>query len=270
MGYSVEIIADSVNPVGCRLTSFVLEYPRFIHAELLTHRVFSKNSASSRAIKSEVFINRVTSDPAVPVHWGKNQKGMGAEEEVSEENQEKALNVWLESRDLMISQAKKLEELGIHKQITNRLLEPWFNIKVILSGTDFDNFFLLRCHPDAQPEIQKLAYMMRDAYEKSRPNEISAGRWHLPFSSNIEEARVPGEEKEEIKRKIIIARCARVSFLNFEGKDDYNADIKLCDRLFASDPKHLSPTEHVAMALDSDERIGNFRGWKQYRKFIEV
>ena len=308
-----EIIADSINPKGCRLTTYVLEYPRFVHAELMTHRMFSKNAASSRAIPIEKMIQQVIDNPAMPVWWGKNQSGMQAKEELDDTTLEHkysrriplteqttsyipmtqmqaAKHDWLEARDCAISYVKKLNNLNLHKQIANRILEPWFNIRIILSGTEFENFFALRAHPDAQPEIQALAYKMLEEYNKSKPKELKAGEWHIPFGDKIDgdkllqiESYNPFERAfapdcsqeyinktliEERKMKIAIARCARVSYFNFEGKDDYEADIKLCDRLFGSVPRHLSPTEHVAQANDDDKFIANFKGFKQYRYFF--
>lgn len=293
MSIKAEIVADSINPVGNRLTSFVLEYPRFVHAEVMTHRVFSKNAASSRAIPIEKVIQQVIDNPAMPVWWGKNQSGMSAKEELDDKtiksqngysgqytDKDMAQILWLKSRDLAIEQVKKLNALGLHKQIANRILEPWFNIRIILSGTEFENFFALRAHADAQPEFQQLANQMLEEYNNSTPKKLKAGEWHIPFGDNIDIDRVNeiiGEpigytyEKclTETKIKIAIARCARVSYFNFEGKDDYEADIKLCDRLFGNNPKHLSPTEHVAMAINEPTQIGNFVGFQQYRKFFD-
>lgn len=292
------IIADSINSFGCRLTTFILEYPRFIHAEVLTHRVFSKNAASSRAIPVEKMIQQVIDNPAMPVWWGKNQSGMQAKEELdntvknsyyeyvnerseffhSLTEQEYAKYIWLRARDKAIEQVQDLLKLGVHKQIANRILEPWFNIRVILSGTEFDNFYKLRAHPDAQPEFQALAYMMKDRHEKSVPKQLNRGEWHVPFGDNIDEEKLLTELSldkdkhnaiQEAKLKIAIARCARVSYFNYEGKDDYAADIKLCNRLFQNDPKHLSPTEHVAMNVEDGYFHGNFKGFEQYRKFLE-
>jgi thymidylate synthase ThyX len=304
-----EIIADSINSKGCRLTSYILEYPRFIHAELMTHRVFSRNEASSRAIPIEKMIQQVIDNPAMPIWWGKNQSGMQAKEELDDaqkiwnvhkavrsgqfehihkiqvSTKEAAKLAWLEARDNAINHVKKLNEIGLHKQIANRILEPWFNIRVILSGTEFENFFALRVHPDAQPEIQELARQMLELYNTSKPKQLKAGEWHIPFGDRIDEKRLSdllikpamisvedgerwNKQFNDLKIKIAIARCARVSYFNYDGKDDYQADIKLCDRLFGQIPRHLSPTEHVAQALDSDELIGNFRGFKQYRKFF--
>lgn len=193
---TAKIIADSAN-YGNRLTTFILEYPRFTHAEALTHRQFSRNSASSRAIKFEKFVEQIKSNPAMPVYWGTNQKGMQAGAELNNDEKchldldcrvvspdnsvfsideigklDAAKKVWLAARDQAISYAQSLHNLGLHKQIVNRILEPWFNIRVILSGTEFDNFFKLRAHKDAQPEIQKLAYLMLAEYKKSIPKDL--------------------------------------------------------------------------------------------------
>ncbi len=312
-----EIIADSLSPSGDRMTTFILEYPRFVHAEMMTHRVFSKNAASSRAIPIEKMIQQVMESPAMPVWWGKNQSGMQANEELDDtekywdiadyelktENglegfvqsnlrkvtrKEHAKHVWLRARDLAVEKVKMLNKIGLHKQIANRILEPWFNIRIILSGTEFENFFALRAHLDAQPEIRALGYLMLDQYNASEPKRLKVGEWHIPFGSKFEPDRlIPLAIQEEltlglplnhdtfnmalsnIKIKIAIARCARISYHNYEGKDDYEADIKLCDRLFGSIPRHLSPTEHVAMAMEESKFIGNVRGFKQYRFFFE-
>lgn len=299
---SCNIIADSINPCKNRLTTFVLEYPRFIHAEVMTHRVFSRNASSSRAIPIEKMIEQVENNPAMPEFWGKNQKGMQAEEELSDiiepdspgleiqpynkSPKEQAKQIWLWQRDMAIAAAKELNKIGLHKQITNRILEPWLHIRVIVSSTDYENFFALRAHPAAQPEVKILAEKMLEAYNNSIPKELNSGEWHIPFGDKINENKLlnlknyiplDGNEFsteieliEELKKKIAIARCARVSYFNFEGKDDYEADIKLCDRLFANVPRHLSPTEHVAKALHYPDNIGNFTGWLQYRKtFID-
>ncbi len=306
MSIQSEIIADSKNINGNRLTTYVLEYPRYIHSEVMTHRVFSKNAASSRAIPIEKMIEQIMVNPAMPTHWGKNQSGMQANEELDDiekiyrdpycygENytaKELAKRLWLKSRDIAIEQVKGLNKLGLHKQIANRILEPWFHIKIILSGTEFENFFALRAHKDAHPDLQKLAFLMLEQYNKSEPKTLQPGEWHIPFGDKMDENKITDLSKEALKiskatspdgsvdvleiekivirQKIAVARCARISYLNYEGKDDYEADIKLCDRLFGNIPKHLSPTEHVAQALDNSEKIGNFSGFKQYRYFFK-
>lgn len=280
---NAQIIADSINPRDCRLTTFVLDFPRWVLAELNTHRVFSRNAASSRAIPINKMIEMVLAEPAVPSVYGKNQSGMQSKSILEGDELKLAKEGWLQARNRAIESAKELAALGLHKQYVNRTIENFMYIKVILSGTEFDNFFALRAHPDAQPELQALAYKMLEEYNKSEPKSLQPGEWHIPFGDNIDSDRVFEEYVKKIpphtvhlnsilegKIKIAIARCARVSYFNFEGKDDYEADIKLCDRLFASTPRHLSPTEHVAKCLNDDKFIGNFRGWEQYRyQFVD-
>lgn len=283
MSISAQIIADSINPCGNRLTSYVLEYPRFIHSEMMTHRVFSRNASSSRAIPIERVIQQTLDNPALPVWWGRNQSGMQAKEELpstpshdeQESKQECARRLWLEARDSAVRAARALAGLGLHKQIVNRVLEPWHHIRVILSGTEFENFFALRAHRDAQPEIQELARLMLDAYNVSSPRELQPGEWHIPFGQRMDERRLTELVRQpetpspaallDLKLRVAIARCARVSYYNFDGKDDYAADLSVCERLFGSTPRHLSPTEHVAQCLGVPERVGNFTGWRQYR-----
>jgi thymidylate synthase ThyX len=219
-------------------------------------------------------IDMVIREPAMPVFWGKNVSGMQSKEELTGQELLMAKDSWLRARDRAVESARELLRCGLHKQHVNRVIENFMYVKAIVSGTEFENFFALRAHPDAQPEIQALAYKMLDEYNKSEPKKLLEGEWHVPFSDNITIERLMTElnrengnmTTDEARRKISVARCARVSYLNFEGKDDYNADIKLCDRLFGSTPKHLSPTEHVARCENHTNFIGNFRGFTQMRK----
>jgi thymidylate synthase ThyX len=263
MPYRADVLLDSVSPAGCRLTTFVLTYPRFVHAELLTHRVFSRNSSSSRAIPVKKLVEQVVTEPVVPVWWGRNERGMQAREELGPAEQEEARRLWLEARDQAVATAGRFLELGGHKQIVNRMLEPWMWITVVLSGTAYENFFALRCHPDAQPELRTLAEMMRDAYEQSTPQPVPAGGWHLPFIRDDDRGLSP-----EVQRKIAVARCARVSYLTHFGQRDIEKDVDLYERLLAD--RHMSPFEHVATACAEAVRDGNFVGWTQYRSLVEA
>ena len=285
------IVADSIGPdfdpysgtpKNSRLTTFVCEFPRFILSEINTHRMLSRNTASSRAIPNHRMIENIRENPACPVEWGKNKKGMQADENLTGSERKRAEEIWCEAREKMIASSESLASTGVHKQISNRLLEPWFTVRSIISATDWGNFFSLRVHRDAQPEFAGLAREMLDEYNRSEPAHLLSGMWHVPFGDNIDRERVKQTELfkklVEDKRlcedkacvlvmlKIATARCARVSYLNFEGKDDYEADIRICDKLFGSLPKHLSPAEHVAMCYSGT--YGNFRGFKQYRKFF--
>lgn len=254
--YNAEIILDSMNEAGNRLTTFEVTYPRFVHAEFMTHRMFSRNAASSRAIPNEKLRDRIAFDPVLPVYWGQNQSGMQASQEI--DDCDEANEIWLHARDVMLRSSETLAKLGVHKQICNRLLEPWMWITVIVTATDYENFFHLRCHPDAQPEIQKIAYMMRDLYYANSPRLLQAGMWHTPYIQ-------PDEALSQSETlQVSVARCARVSYLTHDGKREIGADLKLFDRLQTSG--HWSPFEHVAKSLSTPERSGNFTGWFQYRK----
>lgn len=258
--YSAKILADSVSPRGHRLTTFELTYPRFIHSEFMTHRAFSRNATSSRAIPIEKIIKQVKENPAYPIWWGKNQKGMQAEEELTGFALRDAKAVWARARDHAVYRAKQLIECGMHKQLVNRILEPWCWITVICSATDYGNFFNLRAHVDAQPEIDHIANLMVDAYYSNEPEYKNYGKWHLPLIG------FPGDEKlsDEDKCKVSVGRCARVSYLTHDGKRDIQADIDLFERL--KDSGHWSPFEHVACSRDNDNYYGNFMGWYQLRK----
>lgn len=284
MTYKAEILADSINPDGNRLTTFCVTYPRFVHSELMTHRAFSRNAASSRAIPITKMIQAVQDDPVMPVWWGKNQAGMQAREELTGSELEQAKYEWLIARDDAIGHVRFMSggyhegpdetswEKGpsVHKQLVNRLLEPWMWITVIISATEYENFFHLRCHPDAQPELQKIAYMMQELYHEHKPTYLEEGIWHLPlvqpeestYYTHANLAAPPNTVTYWVK--VAVGRCARVSYLTHDGKRDPQADIELHDRLLESG--HWSPFEHVAQATTSNIVSGNFTGWLQYRK----
>lgn len=258
MTTSAIVIADTQSPAGKRITTLQLRYPRFIHPEFMTHRVFSRNASSSRAIPVERLIEDVLRDTAMPLHWGKNQPGMQARKEhdapvlldgtfVSNEN------AWLAARDHAIEVARAFTKAGYHKQLVNRLLEPFAHINVVVTSTEWDNFFKLRIHEDAQPEIFNLAAEMKLAMDNSRPENRY---WHMPYATG------------ETDPKVSAARCARVSYLTHEGKPpNREADLALAERLLAD--HHLSPFEHQAHWLPNPEYAsGNFRGWQQFRQTL--
>ena len=270
---TAQIIADSINLCGDRLTTFVLKYHRMIHSEFMTHRMLSKNSSSSRAIPVEKMIANVIADNVYPLHWGKNQKGMSAREEVDEQTKIDAKIVWNESRSQSIKHARMLVDIGIHKQIVNRILEPYSTITVICSATEYQNFFDQRCHPDAQPEIKALADAMKAEYDASEPRQIKANslfNWHIPFvtEEDLDQLNKSNTNYSDLL-KVSVGRCARVSYLNHDGKRNIQDDIKLHDRLLTSRPAHLSPFEHCAMALGKSEKRANFTGFESYRYQVE-
>lgn len=272
MAYSAKIIADSISQLGFRLTTFEITLPRIVLSELNTHRDFSRNSASSRAIPIEKMQRRVKDDPFTPVYWGKNQKGMSAEQELSYDECQASRRIWLDARDAMLLASQKLLEVGVHKQITNRLLEPFLWHTVIITATQWENFFALRTHADAQPEIRHIALMMQDLYNLSTKPEIMAhNAWHLPLVSDQKELLKEGWTPEQI-RLISVGRCARVSYLTHNGTRDPIADIMLAQNLKLNG--HMSPFEHVARPMKSFEMSNetlksNFVGWMQYRKSIK-
>ena len=267
MPQSVKIIADSVNPDGVRLTTFELSLHRYIWPELLTHRQLSRNAQSNRAIPTKKLIEMVRLDPALPLHWGKNQKGMQAFDE-HDDAQKKIFETWWRSCAYgAADNAAHLAGLDLHKQEVNRLLEPYQWIRAIVSATDYSNFFRLRCDCAAQPEIRTVAEKMRDQMDASIPECIQWGEWHLPlirFDDLFDEKLSQGDLV-----KISVARCARVSYLTHEGQRDPSKDIELHDQLLSD--WHMSPFEHAAQAnRDWASLRGNYdHGWLQYRKMVE-
>jgi len=268
--YSTRVLKDSLAPCGKRLTTWELTYPRFVHAELMTHRMFSRNSASSRAIPTEKLMARVREDPALPQWWGRNQSGMQANEELDGASRAEAERLWLAARDQMLVAVEQLGKVGLHKQLANRLIEPWMFITVLVSSTEYSNWFHLRNHRMAQPEIAWVARAMWQHYQEHRPTEIPEGGWHLPLVQP-EEVTALGEV---MAKKVSTGRCARVSYLTHEGVRDPDKDVELHDRLCSGpatgEPGHWSPFEHVAMALVEPVRSGNFLGWAQYRKAFDT
>ena len=312
MTITAEVIADSVSDAGRRITTLQLRYPKFIHGEFMTHRVFSRNASSSRAIPVERLIQDVVDDPVYPSYWGKNQRGMQAAEECTARIWLNALENWAQNdysreqawdvaRDHAVDLAQRFSDAGYHKQIVNRLLESFCHINVVVTATEWSNFFALRCHPDAQPEMRLLAEAMRDAMAASTPrllafNPDNPFHWHLPYVGEDEWKNWPqdlveggdgysGQECRDNLIKLSVSRCARVSYLTHEGKaPNVEEDFKLYDRLIGSVPLHASPCEHQATPDTVEDRLseskygiiawknyrlhGNFIGWIQYRKTL--
>jgi hypothetical protein len=308
---TAKIIADSINTAGDRITSVQLRYPRFIHAELMTHRVFSRNASSSRAIPVQRLIQDIIDDTAMPIHWGKNQPGMQAREEHTDHVVLPAFHTrpvgappelwtygemarhgenetifsraarglvrqaaWFDARDYAIAVAKAFDAAGYHKQIVNRLLEPFSHINVLVTATDWDNFFTLRDHPDAQPEIQVLAREIKVAMAASIPFEIEDSGWHVPYVTMddwdaIDAVAGSYGESTNLAIKVSVARCARVSYLTHDGrKTSIEEDVALHDKLVVAEPLHASPAEHQATPMPG-LRVRNFQGWLQYRVELE-
>lgn len=307
MTISAKIIADSISTLGVRITTFELEYPRFIHAEFMTHRLFSRNAASSRAIPVTKAIELIKADTATPVHWGKNQPGMSAKEEchalvqtgvwsiidgVECKGDLPRENAWNVARDNAIRVAEAFNKAGYHKQIVNRLLEPFTHIKVVCTATEYDNFFYLRCHPDAQPEIQVLATEMWNAREASTPVKLKNGEWHVPYYEDG--YWIPGDYSNgafgldaygntaEDAIAISASCAAQVSYRKLD--DSLEKAKNIYARLVESKPVHASPFEHQATPMDEMNICpdgythtdkygniwsGNLREWIQHRQLID-
>lgn len=266
MKYEVNVIADSVNKFGHRATTLELQYPRIILAELNTHRVFSRNSSSSRAIPIMTLLKQVWNTPFMPVYWGKNKSGMQANEELTGYQLWLAKALWRFSSKVACAFAYSFYLVGLHKQIGNRIIEPWMFTRTIVTSTEWDNFFALRCHKDAQPEIKKLADMMADAIDNSIPQFLNEGEWHLPYVTDREKQIFP----VDYNIKLSTARCARVSYLTHNKENpSYKRDFDLHDSLVGNDPKHASPTEHQLTVGNEDKFYFNINTWKSYRWSIE-
>ena len=263
---AVKIVADSISESGKRITTFQLKYPRFLHSEIMTHRVFSRNSSSSRAVPVLRMIEQVRTNPAMPIHWGKNQSGMQAKEELSGIALDMAEDAWKNAAIEASIIADKMMNLGAHKQIVNRILEPFQHMHTVLTATEFDNFFELRIHEDAQPEIYALALTMKQAMDNSEPRILKVGEWHLPY---VKETNM----NSTLACKISAARCCRVSYLKHDGSNpSIDEDLALFERLVGSEPLHASPLEHQATPhkIGACGFSGNLKDWAQYRKIYEA
>jgi hypothetical protein len=276
-GISATILADSINE-GIRLTTFEITYPRLILSELNTHRMLSKNSASSRAIPFAKMKENLTGRP---VRFGQANPGMQDKGEDydalvrvwcaerpydGEYVNMSAEEAWKEARDEALTRSQEFHEAGYHKQVYNRLTEPFQMMKTVISGTEWNNFFWLRKHEAADPTIAELARVMWEVREQSTPDLLRTGEWHLPYvrgyryedgewgyditTESVEDG-IPTITVENLTleqaRKVSAARCAAVSFRNV----DYG--VTKCEEVFArlvgDDRKHASAFEHQATPM---------------------
>jgi thymidylate synthase ThyX len=262
---SAKIVLDSVNEFQDRLTTIEFVAPRCILAQFNTHRVFSRNAASSRAIPVSKILTKVIETPFIPI-WNLNKPGMQGNPNVPAEKIELFDRIWLEARDSAVRHAEELAKAGAHKQSVNRLLEPFSYFKGLVSSTKWDNFISLREDDAAQPEIATLATAIREALEGSTPNLVKRG-WHLPYVLSYELELYD----TATLLKISVARCARVSYKTFDEDklSTSEKDILLANQLLTD--RHFSPFEHQAYATSnpSEHNFGNFSGWEQYRKYLE-
>ena len=307
-GITARVIADSSSLVdGKRITTFELEYPRFIHSEMLTHRYFSRNAASSRAIPVQKVIDMVRESPAMPIHWGQNQPGMKAKEELGYDQKRIVEYLWKKAANFVACTASAMNKHGLHKQATNRILEAFQMIKVVVTATEFDNFFWLRNHEDAQPEIKELASVMLEAMRQSTPEVLRPGEWHTPYVWSVKTGAGraygigSGDDVEyltlEEALKVSSSCCAQVSYRVLNT--DLGKAIEIYDKLVTSEPVHASPFEHQATPVKPTSIVatenpvinarvspasweqgithvdrnglfwsGNLQGWSQHRQLI--
>lgn len=300
--FEAKIVAHSVSEFGKEIITYQLKYPRFIHAEFMTHRVLSRNASSSRAIPVAKMIEQVRTNPAMPIHWGANQPGMQAKEELTGSDLVATQDDWLVAAKTAAAIAERMDSYGAHKQIVNRILEPFQWISVVCTATEWDNFHTLRSHADAQPEIKLLSDLMLEARKASEPRLLKEGMWHLPYAdthadwvgafNHLKNGRITRDEPKSsevlsLLSRVSAARCARVSYLTHEGKTStIDQDLALCERLAGAQPFHASPFEHQATPdtkvypewdlekLCEDYELlwaypelhGNLVGWVQHRK----
>jgi len=299
-GIVARVVAKSANKSNPEsvICTFELEYQRFIHSELMTHRLFSRNAMSSRAVPVSKMINHVKDNPAMPIHWGANQAGMQAEKELTGTELIAVTNDWIYAAKESAAIAETMSGYGAHKQIVNRILEPYQMMKTVLTATEFDNFFYLRCHSDAQPEIKELADCMYKAYQKVEAEILSNGEWHTPYVDHFRAS--DGDAFLEYHTgglavskpdalKVSSSCCAQVSYRLLDSSIDKALDIY--DKLVNSKPVHASPFEHQATPMPLFEECegvtqnwpdgvthmdskynywsGNFKEWIQYRQLIK-
>lgn len=278
MSYSATVVADSIAK-RVRLTTIEVTFPRYVLAEFNTHRVFSRNSASSRAIPVKTRVQQVRENPFIP-EFTKNKSGMQGAGPLAESADRYAASYWVGASKMAAEFAENLTTIEVHKQQANRVLEPYVWHTAVVTATDWDNFFALRLHPDAAPEIQRTAQAMKDAMEASTPKELNPGEWHVPY---VEQSEM-GYGHHSVA--ISVARCAAVSYERQRAEKSIEEYVARHDALKASG--HWSPFEHQAKVASEEEirehayfkwngaseefvatTIGNFRvPWLQYRKTI--
>tara|TARA_R110000850_G_scaffold233967_1_gene358817 strand:- start:18742 stop:19701 length:960 start_codon:yes stop_codon:yes gene_type:complete len=310
----VEVILASEGPNQRPIYTIRMRYPRIIHGEIMTHRVFSRNARSSRAVPVKTMLLETTTMPFIPWHWGANQKGMQASEEckvpvsvdreydgsIMEYTREEA---WLEARDRSVEVVRGMMDAGYHKQIPNRLLEPFSWIDTLITSTEWDNFLWLRDHKDAEPHLQDLARLVKVAIESADIQQLQLDQWHQPYVTTddrdyaIDWFRYSKDFTNDVNQwlnKISAARCARISYKPFDGDASYEKELERYNMLVSSDRVHASPTEHQATPdtrvyvqraigdSETDEAHsfeadwewenphlhGNFEGYIQARKLI--
>jgi hypothetical protein len=238
----------------------------------MTHRQFSRNASSSRAIPVRKLLADMLKDPAYPIYWGSNQKGMQAGAPLDGWRLCTVRFAWQLGKWAAAGVAWMADKAGAHKQVVNRLIEPFCHINVVVTSTEWSNWYALRDHPDAEPHIRHLAKAMREAADLSDPVVLDAGQWHVPFVDATDGPDDPVKPSMKLSVKLSVARCARTSYLTHDGKVPVaEDDLALYEKLVGGDPLHASPAEHQATPDPYGEfrsQWGNFQGWRQFRKTL--
>lgn len=288
------VIADSLNvATNDRMTTFAVTIPKFLLAELRTHRllhvddsrdalclsdalaaydadvpsVLSVNAGSSRAVPMTTMMRRVHDDPFVPV-WRKDGKMMKRGELMNVMEVSDNYDDWMTAMHDVLAVAERMRRRGTAREIVNRLLEPFAFVDALISATEWKNWFALRDHPRAQLEVEDMAHKMRLALDASTPEHLEPGKWHLPYLTNEEAHWITYSGPLFGVAMVSSARCARVSVRSFATglPSTVDEDLALYRKLTGDTPKHLSPTEHPAQAAFEHQRYGNLVGFKSYRK----
>jgi hypothetical protein len=293
MNITAKVIQASLNyETGTTIWTYELEYPRYIHAEFMTHRMFSRNSASSRAIPVASMHEQIRAANVEFVHYGLNQPGMQSAQELNNDTKNTIRNLWFSARDFCLAISEEMNRHKAHKQLVNRVTEPWMMMKVVMTTTNDANWEWLRNHPDAQPEIHELASVMLAAKNTAEVLPIHCGEWHVPYvhryfddSDTLCYQSGDTQLTPEQARKVSASCCAQVSY----RKNDYSVEKaeQIYDRLIHSEPVHASPIEHQATPITQDMYqnwrgtpgithedwegtlwSGNFHNWIQYRQLV--
>lgn len=286
----VEVILASTSDHEKPIYTIRMRYPRPIHGEIMTHRVFGRNARSSRAVPVKTMLNEVRNTPYVPWHWGKNQRGMQAEEECNElVNPNPGIanaaydmyalpydltreQAWINASKHAVAAAEAFMGAGYHKQNPNRLLEPFSWIDTLITATQWENFLWLRQHGAAEPHLQDLANLVAQAIGEATLKPLKFGEWHRPYVTDMDIHNLiirPDEDTErvidelgcdgdELLNMISAARCARISYKPFDGNSTYRAEFDRYNMLVTSDRVHASPLEHQAKP---DNYCGEDKQW---------
>lgn len=247
---SAKVILDSIDTITeARVSTLEVVMHRFVLAEFNTHRAFSRNSASSRAIPVAKQLAKVRENPAIPLSFPAEQKGMQGGDELSDDQRLIAEALWISASKEAARMAEEMADLGVHKSVTNRLLEPFMWHTAVVTSVEWDNFFAQRCSPLAQPEIRATAEAMREALMNSTPTELGVNDWHTPYIDDVtdHEVRHGYHNPQSTLCKISAMRCARVSYLTQAGVRDPKEDLDKYEGLVNPNggPPHWSPLEHV-------------------------